>query len=108
MKEYKLSDLLDHTRADGAIILTPEGQVIESLSIEKDKNVAAMLGVLITMCKDLSTDMGMGVFKQIVLKADEGVFIVDKIQQDDVIVGIYAKDVSRGGLIKLTMDNLNK
>lgn len=108
MGELQLNDLLKHTKADGAIVLDTNGEVIDSLLVSSEKNVAAMLSVLIRMCKDLSVDMEIGTFKQIVIKAVDGVFIVDKMHEDDVIVGVYSKDVSKGGLIKLSMDKLNR
>lgn len=108
MKEIELSKLLGVTNADGAIVVNTKGEVLESLNIDSQANIAAMLGVIASMCKGFTDDLLIGKFRQIILKADDGVFIADKLYEEDVIIGLYCKDPSKGGLMKIALDKINK
>lgn len=108
MKDIELSKLLEITNADGAIIANTQGELLESENIDESNNIAGMLGVLVTMCEGFTDDLQVGKFRQIILKADEGVFIADKLYEQDAIVGLYSKDSSKGGMIKLSLDKVNK
>ncbi len=106
-KEFKLSDFLKLTQADGAIVLNAKGELIESENVKKAKNFAGMSSVMIKMAKEFSTEIGIGELKQYVFKAKEGVFILNNFEEN-FIVGIYSKEVAKTGLIMMSMDNLIK
>lgn len=105
MKEIELIDLLKMTNADGAILVSLKGELVKSENIDAGDNVSAMLGVLVSMCKDFSTDMSTGKFTQLILKSEGGLFIAVEIQNLG-IVGLYSKDVTRGGIMKIALDKL--
>lgn len=106
MKNLDLSSLLNQTGADGALIANLKGELIESQNIEHSNNIAAMLGVISTMVNDFSSDVGMGEFKQILFKSEKGAFVADIIK--GFIVAVYSKDMSKAGLIMMSMDKLLK
>lgn len=109
MSDIELSDLLKSTSADGAIIISTKGELIESINIESAENIAGMLGVLIDMCGSFSKDLKTGEFDQVMLKSTEGVFVADRIsKKDDLILGLYSKDLTKGGLMKASLDRINK
>lgn len=109
MSDIELSDLLKSTSADGAIIISTKGELIEVINIDSAENVAGMLGVLVNMCKSFSEDLNTGEFDQFMLKSTKGVFMADKIsKKDDIILGLYSKDLTKGGLMKASLDRINK
>lgn len=104
MDNLDLSNLLRQTNADGALIANLKGELIKSENIKHSNNIAAMLGVISTMVTDFSSDVGMGDFKQVLFKAEKGVFVADIIE--NFIVAVHSKDKSRAGLIMMSMDKL--
>lgn len=106
-KDLDLAGFLKLTNADGALIINANGELLDSQNINFENNFAAMMGVMLKMANDFSEDIKIGNLHQFVFKAEEGVFIVDKFD-DDFIVGIYSKDKSKAGLIMMSMDNLSK
>lgn len=107
MESIELSDLLKMTNADGAIIVSPKGELLKAENVNAGANVSAMLGVLITMCRDFCEDMNTGEFNQLILKSSEGVFIADEIK-DLGIVGLFSNDLAKGGMMKIALDKLLK
>lgn len=105
MDKLVLSDLLEITRADGALIVNTEGELIKSENVENNNNVAGMLAVIVDMCKGFSSDVKIGKFKQLILKSEGGLFIIDEIENYG-IVALYSKDLTKGGVIKIAMDKL--
>ncbi|TYQ00351.1 putative regulator of Ras-like GTPase activity (Roadblock/LC7/MglB family) [Tenacibaculum adriaticum] len=106
-KNFDLSDFLKLTNADGAIILNAKGELIDSENVENGNNFAAMVAVMVTMASEFSSDIKIGGLKQFICKSDNGVFIVDKFDED-FIVGVYSKELAKAGLIMMSMDNLSK
>lgn len=105
MSDVELVDLLKLTNADGAILVNLKGELIKAENIEASNNVSAMLGVLVSMCKGFSEDMKIGEFKQLIIKSSEGVFIADEIE-DLGIIGLFSKDLTKGGVMKIALDKL--
>lgn len=107
MNKLELSDLLKLTDAEGALIVDTKGKLIKSENIKSENNIAAMLSVMIDMCKKFSEDMGTGDFTQLIIKMQEGVFIIDELDNLG-IVAIYSRDLTKAGLMKVAMDKLIK
>lgn len=105
MKNLELSELLNLTGADGALLVSAKGELLKAENIEAGDNISAMLGVLVSMCRDFSSDIGTGDFKQLMIKSSNGMFIVNEIN-DFGIVGLYSKDIAKGGLMKIALDKL--
>ncbi len=106
-EDFKLSDFLKLTKAEGAVILNAKGELIESENVKKAKNFAGMSSVMIKMAKEFSNEIGIGNLKQYVFKAEKGVFILNNFEKD-FIVGVYSKDITKTGLMMISMDNLIK
>ncbi|MDY0780803.1 roadblock/LC7 domain-containing protein [Tenacibaculum sp. IB213877] len=106
-KQFDLAEFLKRTNADGAIIINSGGELIEAENVDYGNNFAAMMGVMTKMAEDFTDDIKIGKLRQVVFKATEGVFVLDKFDED-FIVGIYSKDLAKAGMIMMLMDNLTK
>lgn len=105
MQNLDLSNLLRQTGADGALIANLKGELIESQNVQHSDNISAMLGVISSVVNDFSKDIGMGDFRQFLFKAEKGAFIADIIE--DFIIAVYSKEISKAGLIMMSMDKLS-
>lgn len=104
-KNLELAKLLDTTRADGAVVLNSKGEVLDSINVKYEGNIAAMTAVVIQMTEDLTDDINLGGISQLTCKADDGIFIVNKFSKD-FIVAVYSNDITKSGFIMLTMNKL--
>lgn len=106
MGKINISDFLKLTKADGVIILNEKGELLEEAGIGNKDNVGAMLAVIHQMVNDFTQEVNIGTLNQFIIKAEEGLFMFGKM--DDVIIGIYSKDISKTGLITASMNKLIK
>ena len=102
-----ISSFLEKTNADAIIILNFKGELIESKNIHKPNNIAAMIGVMLTMVSSFAEDTKIGTLTQCVCKAEDGLFIINKLD-DESIVGVISKDITKVGLIMMSMNKLRK
>lgn len=106
MEQIDLSKFLTATKADGVIIMNQEGNVIDYLSFLDEKNAAAMLAVINHMITDFAKERNLGELKQVIIKAEKGLFILGK--QEDIIIGVFTKEISKSGIIMASMNKLIK
>ncbi len=106
-KNFDLTDFLKLTNGDGAIIFNQEGKLLDLVNIDKAKNFAAMSSVMIKMANEFSEEIKIGGLKQFIFKAHKGVFVLNNFDKD-FIVGVYSEDITKTGMIMLSMDNLLK
>lgn len=106
-EDIDLKKFLELTGADGILVFNTQGILLESENIDNGKNFAAMFGVLHTMASELSEDISIGNLNQFMFKGDNGIFLVNKID-DDFIIGVFSKDIAKSGLISIAMDKINK
>lgn len=106
-EDIDLTRFLKLTGADGILVFNSEGILLDSENIENGKNFAAMFGVLNTMATDLAEDISIGNLNQFMFKGENGVFIVNKID-NNFIIGVFSKNIAKAGLITIAMDKINK
>ena len=106
MKKIDLSEFLKSTQIDGVIVLDKEGTVIEESGMPKKNSVGAMLAVINQMIVEFTEEIDMGFTKKIIIKCDERVFVVVRIE--GFIIGVYSKDISKSGIITASIDKLIK
>lgn len=102
-----LKELLKTTGADAILITDNEGNVIEHLNVENEKNIAAMTEMAFSMCKDLSTDLGNGELEQIFAKADNGFFIANRLKSQHILI-MLSKNNSKLGLYLKILNSISK
>lgn len=101
----ELANLLENTKADGAVVFNSKGEVLDSVKMNYEGNIAAMAAVFVKMADGLADDIKVGNVNQITCKADKGIFVVNKYSED-FIVAVYSNDVTKSGFIMLTMSRL--
>ncbi|WP_271782326.1 roadblock/LC7 domain-containing protein [Aquimarina algiphila] len=104
-EKMDLKKVLKSINAEAVLIVDNDGNMVDSLNIEYDTNVALMTETLFTMCKDLSKDIGNGELDQIMAKSSDGFFIANKLSSESIIISI-SKDISKIGLILKLMNSL--
>lgn len=102
MKRIDLDALIDETGVDSALIFNGDGNLIKSHYLDFDGNIAAMGGILLTMCKELIEDLKFGNSHELILQADKGLFFVRKLDKDEYLA-LITKNPSKLGLIHLKM-----
>ncbi|MCV9932068.1 roadblock/LC7 domain-containing protein [Flavobacterium sp. LS1R47] len=101
-----LNTLVTETGAESGLIFSIDGILIESVNLEYDGNVAAMIGMILKMCLEMSEDINIGGLKQIMIKNDGGIVVANK-DQDDNCVALLSKDVSKMGLLLRRMETIH-
>ncbi|RKF03859.1 hypothetical protein C8N26_1488 [Tenacibaculum lutimaris] len=106
MKQADLQTLIEESKADRGLIFNSEGNVIDSLNISKENNVAAMANVILTMANEFFQDtLQSDKLNQIVLTSPEALAVVSKYD-DSHIVCLLANDTSKEAIIKLTLKKI--
>jgi predicted regulator of Ras-like GTPase activity (Roadblock/LC7/MglB family) len=73
--------------------------------LEYDGNVAAMIGMILKMCLEMSEDVNNGDLKQVMIKNREGIVVANKDEEDNCIA-LLSKDISKMGLLLRKMDTV--
>ncbi len=97
-----LNIVLQSSGADGALLMDGNGKLLDALDIEYDGNVAAMTNMIIKMVNGLSNDLGQGDIVQINCKSEEGIYVVHRINQDNIIC-LLSRDLSKIGYIMMAL-----
>jgi predicted regulator of Ras-like GTPase activity (Roadblock/LC7/MglB family) len=100
-----LNVLLEETGVDSAMVFNEDGNLIKSQYLDFDGNIAAMAGVLLTMCKELIEDLKFGNSHELILHADKGLFFVRKVEKDEYLA-LITKNASKLGLIHLKLQSI--
>lgn len=105
MKKLNLDVLIEETGVDSALVFNEDGVLIKSHYLDFDGNIAAMAGVLMTMCKELIDDLKFGNSNELILNADKGLFFVRKLEKDEYLA-LISKNASKLGLIHLKLQSI--
>ncbi|AYN06061.1 MULTISPECIES: roadblock/LC7 domain-containing protein [unclassified Flavobacterium] len=101
-----LNTLVTETGAESGLIFSIDGILIESVNLEYDGNVAAMIGMILKMCLEMSEDINIGGLKQVMIKNDGGIVVANK-DQDDNCIALLSKDTSKMGLLLRRMETIH-
>ena len=63
-----LQTLVEETGAESGLSFNIDGILNESVNLEYDGNVAAMIGMILKMCLEMSEDVNTGELKQVMIK----------------------------------------
>ncbi len=102
--KIKLDALIESIGVEAGLVFNTDGVLLEFQQLEYPGNIAAMSGVLLTMCKELLEDLKYGVTNELILQGEKGLFFVKKLKNDEYL-GLFTKDPSKLGLIHLKMQN---
>jgi len=93
-----LLSIQEFTKAEIIILADENGNVVDSLNTDYETNIALMIETAYSMCKDLSKDLNNGDLDQLLAKSSDGYFIVNKLEDNSLIM-IVSKDPSKLGLL---------
>ncbi|KFF04830.1 roadblock/LC7 domain-containing protein [Flavobacterium reichenbachii] len=100
-----LNTLVEETGAESGLSFNIDGILTESVNLEYDGNVAAMIGMILKMCLEMSEDVNNGDLKQVMIKNNDGIVVASKDSEDNC-VALLSKDVSKMGLLLRKMDSI--
>ena len=100
-----LNTLIQETGADSGLVFSIDGILVESVNLEYDGNVAAMIGMILKMSLEMSEDLNNGNLKQLMIKNDDGIVVASKDENDNC-VALLSKDLSKVGLLLRKMDTI--
>lgn len=100
-----LNTLVEETGAESGLTFNIDGILLESVNLEYDGNVAAMIGMILKMCLEMSEDINNGDLKQVMIKNKDGIVVANKDQADNCIA-LLSKDISKMGLLLRRMDTV--
>ncbi|SHI35697.1 roadblock/LC7 domain-containing protein [Flavobacterium terrae] len=106
MKKLDLDALIDETGVDSALVFNGDGNLLKSHYLDFDGNIAAMGGVLLTMCKELIEDLKFGNSNEMIIHADKGLFFVRRLDKDEYLA-LITKNPSKLGLIHLKLQAIS-
>ncbi len=93
-----LNTLVEETGAESGLTFNIDGILLESVNLEYDGNVAAMIGMILKMCLEMSEDVNNGDLKQVMIKNKDGIVVANKDEQDNC-VALLSKDIRQMGLL---------
>ncbi|WP_244283527.1 roadblock/LC7 domain-containing protein [Flavobacterium hercynium] len=96
---------MEETGAESGLVFNIDGILVESVNLEYDGNVAAMIGMILKMCLEMSEDVNTGELKQVMIKNLDGIVVANKDQGDNC-VALLTKDISKMGLLLRKMDTI--
>ncbi len=100
-----LKTLVDETGAESGLTFTIDGILLDSVNLEYDGNVAAMIGMILKMCLEMSEDVDNGDLKQVMIKNKNGIVVANKDESDNCIA-LLSQDISKMGLLLRKMDTV--
>lgn len=106
MKKLDLDALIDETGVDSALVFNGDGNLLKSHYLDFDGNIAAMGGILLTMCKELIEDLKFGNSHEVIIHADKGLFFVRRLEKDEYLA-LITKNPSKLGLIHLKLQAIS-
>jgi predicted regulator of Ras-like GTPase activity (Roadblock/LC7/MglB family) len=104
-KMIDLQTLVEETGAESGLSFNIDGILNKSVNLEYDGNVAAMIGMILKMCLEMSEDVNNGDLKQVMIKNNDGIVVASK-NQDDNCIALLSKDLSKMGLLLRRMDSI--
>ena len=98
-----LSNLVDNTNSDAAVLVNSEGLTISSVNAENEDRMAVMIASLHSMGEKFSNDLNKGGINQFYIKTDSGYILLKDVNKD-TILGLVAKDNTKLGLLMMYLD----
>lgn len=98
-----LSNLVENTNSESAILVNSEGLTIASVNAENEDTIAVMVASLHSMGDKFSNDLGKGGINQFYIKTDSGYLLLKDVNKD-TILGLVAKDQTKLGLLMMYLD----
>ncbi len=98
-----LSNLVENTNSESAVLVNSEGLTIASINAENEDRVAVMIASLHSMGEKFSNDLGKGGINQFYIKTDSGYLLLKDVNQN-TILGLVAKDQTKLGLLMMYLD----
>ncbi|MEO8534894.1 MAG: roadblock/LC7 domain-containing protein [Flavobacterium sp.] len=98
---------MTETGAESGLIFNIDGILVESVNLQYDENIAAMIGMILKMSSEMSEDIKNGDLKQLMIKNENGIVVANR-DSDDTCVALLSKDISKMGLLLRKMDTIFK
>ncbi len=98
-----LSNLVDNTNSESAVLVNAEGLTIASINAENEDRVAVMIASLHSMGEKFSNDLNKGGINQFYIKTNDG-YILLKDVNSNTIIGLIAKENTKLGLLMMYLD----
>lgn len=98
--------LIEKVDVNGGMIFNSEGVLLESYNLDYPGNMSAMSAMIANVSKELLENLKSGMITELILKADQGLFFVKYIGQDEWLT-LFTEDLSKMGLIHLSTQNLD-
>ncbi|MCL9809578.1 roadblock/LC7 domain-containing protein [Flavobacterium luminosum] len=102
----KLELLIEKIDVNGGMIFNSEGVLFESYNLDYPGNISAMSAMILNVSKELFENSNLGKVNELILKADQGLFFIKHINQDEWLT-LFTEDLSKMGLIHLSTQNLD-
>lgn len=100
-----LIEILNTLKLDNIILFDLKGNLIETNTFKYDKNFAAMSGIITTMCKELILELQYGHLNKIMIQAEQGLILINKVTENQYI-GSFTNDISKIGILMKTLETL--
>lgn len=106
MKKINLRVLIDESEADSGFIFDSSGHLVESYNVDYETNIAAMAGVISSMINDFLHDLFKSdKFSECSFLSENGLIIMKRID-DEHVISLTSKDLSKAAIIKLAMKKI--
>ncbi|NHN26029.1 hypothetical protein FIA58_010115 [Flavobacterium jejuense] len=102
-----LQKLIEETAIESALIFDKNGNLIDSINIDKPQTISAMSSTILEMCEGLVDELNETKLNQIILKGESLLLIGSKLKQDQYLISI-SNDIAKLGLLLKVIDNLEK
>jgi predicted regulator of Ras-like GTPase activity (Roadblock/LC7/MglB family) len=101
--ERVLSNLVENTNSESAVLVNSEGLTIASVNAKNEDRVAVMIASLHSMGEKFSNDLEKGGINQFYIKTDTGYLLLKDVNKN-TIIGLVAKDQAKLGLLMMYLD----
>ncbi|MFV0247816.1 MAG: hypothetical protein ACK5H1_02490 [Tenacibaculum sp.] len=103
MEKIDFATLIKESEADAGLVFNSEGYVLDSHKVSNQNNVSAMASVLTTMSDEFLQDiMAAKSSNSISLASEKGLVLINKYNNDNIVC-LMTKDISKLGVMKLTL-----
>ncbi|MCF6350846.1 MAG: roadblock/LC7 domain-containing protein [Flavobacteriaceae bacterium] len=101
--ERVLSNLIESTSSESAILVNSEGLTVASVGAKNEDRIAVMIASLHSMGEKFSADLEKGGVNQFYIKTDTGYLLLKEVNKN-TIIGLIAKDQAKLGLLMMYLD----
>lgn len=100
-----LQKLIKETGIESALLFNKNGNLVDSLNIDKPNRIAALSNTILEMCRGLAEELGEKKLNQIVIKGETLLLIGSKTKKNQYLISITS-DTSKLGLILKIVENI--